>query len=172
VCSYIKFDKKESIDANSFLNYLKETPAPTKFTSDIFKNKKKSYYTYLSGWETEDLDLNEIPIGAYDIVTDEPYGVIFTYTKHGDLLSVYALKTAAIGAGIGIISASTMKGIPFIGKVIGGKFALAIGALGGSYGALKLWGVPQQIDAAVALIPYDESELQKLDCEIFPVKSN
>jgi len=181
VCSHIKFDEKTVINAKSFLEYLGDTPAPQKFSGDVFDERTISYYTYLSGYKTEELDLSNPEIGKYDINTDEPYGVLFTYTKKGDLVSVYTLREAVIGAGIGFIAGVTtgvlappIKGVPFIGKAVGsGKTVLAmglVGAIGGAYGAVRLVGVPQQVDSAVVLIPYDEIELQKLNCEIFPVK--
>jgi len=178
VCSHIKFDEKTVINTKSFLKYLRDTPAPQKFSWDVFDERTTSYYTYLSGYETEKLDLSNPEIGKYDINTDEPHGILFTYTKKGDLVSVYTLREAVIGAGIGFIAGITtgasIKGVPFIGRAVGsGKTVLAmglVGAIGGAYGAVRLGGVPQQVDSAVVLIPYNEIELQKLNCEIFPVK--
>lgn len=177
ICTHLKFDENKVIDAKSFLQYLKEKPAPIGFTYDVFGNKGVSYYTYLSGYKTEDLDLSNPKLGEYKIDTDKPYGIIFTYTKRGDLVSDYTLKAAGVGAIIGSTTGEAMvlsiKGIPFIGKAISGKAIMAIGlagVVGGAYAAVRLGGVPQQIDSAVVLIPYDEIELQKLDCEIFPVK--
>lgn len=179
VCKRLTFRDKEIIDSKEFIQYLQETPAPKEFSSDVFDKQTVSYYTYLTGYQTEELDLSKIPLGEYSIDTNGPYAVVFTYTKKGDLISEYTANIVGFGAIVGAISSTatigSIRGIPFIGKaILGGKTILALGiagTVGGAYAAAKIGGVPQQVDSAVALIPYNEEDLLRLDCNIFPVVS-
>lgn len=178
ICSHVKFDEKKVIDAKDFLEFLKNDYVPQEFSIDVFEKKDVPYYTYLTGYKTEELDLSTIPLGEYNIDTSAPYGIIFTYTKKGDFFSMRTLQLAGLGAIIGAIAGEAailpLKGIPFLGKTIKGRAALIVGivgAAGGAYSSVKLGGISQQVDSAVVLIPYDEIELKKLDCEIFPVET-
>ncbi|RMF05011.1 hypothetical protein D6764_05845 [Candidatus Woesearchaeota archaeon] len=142
--------------------------------------QETSAYEYFTGKKTGKL-YDWSKVSAPPLNPEDPLAIVVIYSKRGGLNEMFVKMTgggAALGAGIGI-------GVAILGIATGGLAWIPLSAtatiltsttLGGVAGGYLLGdyslktgqGISEEHDAAVAVLPYTEEWLEKLNCEFLP----
>lgn len=160
---HIEFnDNAEDVgEVEGFVEYLAENEIPSPAKEEM------SYLEYLHCYNTR-YDVEEVKkeIGGSsrtniaDINTENDYGIMFVYTKAGELDSL--VKGAGITSAIATVAGVTVT------VSTGGLAVFAIGgALAGGAGGLITSG-PADWSACVVLFPYTEESINQFDCDYLP----
>jgi len=176
ICSVIDFKDKDNT-ITGFDTYLKQVP--------FHEGTKVSYLEYLTGYESENADLDvlaklqDIPL-IDTIDTSKSYATVFVYVKGQSFLKSFYDRVDALHLG-------TTGGGATVGLTVGTAAVVATFAIGGTLGAplvagfLVFEGVAGLISgyiesqnvhwtAQTMFIPYDAASLKQIGCEIAPVR--
>lgn len=164
-----KGDAKNLGEVDGFVEYLATTkiPSPTK--------EEMSYLEYLHCFNTQyDLEsLDEFPEEDVNIDTDNDYGVMFVYTKAGELDTVLSVGTGAVAGALGGKKAGAARAVGLSARFIpGAGWALTIGgAITGGIAGFEAAGRPSaDWSSCVVLFPYTEESINEFGCDYLPAE--
>ncbi len=161
VCHTIKYEEKKTV--NGFLQFLvDEHPL----------GKPVSYYEYLTPFQTSDDILKQLEAQReMDVInTNYNYATVFVYGKNKNFWDKPG--TTAVLGGAGLIIGAVVSGF-FTGGttwVLAG--AVALGTAGAAVGVKVGEDQPTEWHSGVLLVPYTANDLEKLGCQILPVKQS
>ena len=158
ICSVIEFqDDAQGKTLANFGSYLAEHQVSVRYG-------KESYYTYLTGYQTDTALLPALESSPVSLTTNTPYTVVLLYAKKGYIDSILA---AEMGGGGTFVVAGLLL-LPTGPLEVAGVAAL--GLLGGAGGYALGADKTHDVDAMTVIVPYTAESLSGLSCDILPVK--
>ena len=164
-----KESAKNAGEVEGFVEYLAQTKIPSPAKEEM------SYLEYLHCFNTNyDMEgLDEFPDEKIVIDTDNDYGVMFVYTKAGNLDTVLSVGAGAVTGAIGGKKAGATRAVGLTARAfpgIGWFITIGGAVTGGISGFMAVEGSSDDWSACVVLFPYTEESINKFNCDYLPAE--